>query len=124
VRRSAHRICLAMAREYDAFDMIMTPATATLPPPRGLIDSNAPDFDYERWAALAYGFAPFSEIFNVTGQPAASLPMFQSDSGLPIGIQLVGQQDQDHVLLGLAADLERASGWTGRHPPLWAGRPL
>jgi amidase len=123
VRRTAHRICLAMAREFDAFDMIMTPATATLPPPRGLIDSNAPDFDYQHWADAAYGFAPFSEIFNVTGQPAASLPMFQSDSGLPIGIQLVGRQDQDHVLLGLAADLERASGWTGRHPPVWAGRP-
>jgi len=123
VRRLAHRISLSMAREFDAFDVIMTPATATLPPLRGLIDSNAPDFDYERWAAIAYGFAPFSEIFNVTGQPAASLPMFQSDSGLPIGIQLIGRQDHDHELLRLAADLERATGWTARHPPLWAGRP-
>ncbi len=122
VRRLAHRVSLAMAREFDAYDMVMTPATATLPPPRGLIDSNASDFDYERWAAVAYGFAPFSEIFNVTGQPAASLPMFQSDSGLPIGIQLVGRQDQDHVLLRLAADLEKATGWASRHPPLWAGR--
>jgi amidase len=122
VRRLAHRISLAMAREFDAFDMIMTPATGTLPPPLGLIDSNAPDFDYGRWAEPAYGFAPFSEIFNVTGQPAASLPMFQSDSGLPIGIQLVGRQDHDHELLRLAADLERATGWIARHPPLWAGR--
>jgi amidase len=123
VRRLAHRVSLAMAREFDAFDMIMTPATGTLPPPLGLIASNAPNFTYERWADVAYGFAPFSEIFNVTGQPAASLPMFQSESGLPIGIQLVGRQDQDHVLLRLAADLERATGWTARHPPLWAGRP-
>ena len=122
VRRLAHRVRLAMAREFDAFDMIMTPATGTLPPPLGLIASNAPDFDYERWAEVAYRFAPFSEIFNVTGQPAASLPMFQSESGLPIGIQLVGRQDQDHVLLRLAADLERATGWTARHPRVWAGR--
>jgi amidase len=123
VRRLAHRVSLAMAREFDAFDMIMTPATGTLPPPLGLIASNAPDFTYERWADVAYRFAPFSEIFNVTGQPAASLPMFQSESGLPIGIQLVGRQDQDHVLLRLAADLERATGWTARHPAVWAGRP-
>jgi amidase len=122
VQRLAHRINFAMAREFDAFDMIMTPATGTLPPPLGLIASNAPDFTYERWADVAYGFAPFSEIFNVTGQPAASLPMYQSDSGLPIGIQLIGRQDHDHELLRLAADLERATGWTARHPPLWAGR--
>jgi amidase len=80
VRRVAHRVRLAMAQEFAAFDLIMTPSTATLPPPRGLIDSNAPDFDFERWAAVSYGFAPFSEVFNVTGQPAASLPMFESDS--------------------------------------------
>jgi amidase len=122
VRSLAHRVSLAMAREFDAYDVIMTPATATLPPPRGLIDGNAPDFNYERWAAAAYGFAPFSEIFNVTGQPAASLPMFESDAGLPIGIQLVGRQDQDHVLLRLAADLENATRWMSRHPPVWAGR--
>jgi amidase len=121
VRRTAHRVRLAMAQEFDAFDLIMTPATATLPPPRGTIDSNAPDFDFERWAAVSYGFAPFSEVFNVTGQPAASLPMFCSDAGMPIGIQLVGRQDQDHVLLRLAADLEWSTGWAGRHPPLWAG---
>jgi Asp-tRNA(Asn)/Glu-tRNA(Gln) amidotransferase A subunit family amidase len=111
-----------MAQEFAAFDLIMTPSTATLPPPRGLIDSNAPDFDFERWAAVSYGFAPFSEVFNVTGQPAASLPMYHSDEGLPIGIQLVGRQDQDHVLLRLAADLEWVTGWASRHPPLWAGK--
>ncbi len=122
VRRAAHRVSLAMAQEFDGFDLIMTPATATLPPVRGLIDSNSPDFDFERWAAVSYGFAPFSEVFNVTGQPAASLPMFESDSGMPIGIQLVGRQDQDHVLLRLAADLEWSTGWASRHPPLWAGQ--
>ena len=121
VRRMAHRVSLAMAQEFDAFDLIMTPSTATLPPARGVIDSNSPDFNFERWAAVSYGFAPFCEVFNVTGQPAASLPLFQSDSGMPIGIQLVGRQDQDHVLLRLAADLEWSTGWAGRHPPLWAG---
>lgn len=119
-RRAAHRAALAMAREFSGFDMILTPSTATLPPPLGSIDSHSSPFDYQRWATAAYGFAPFSEIFNVTGQPAASLPLFQSASGMPIGMQLVARQDRDHVLLRLAADLESLSPWL-RRPPLWAG---
>jgi amidase len=123
VRRLAHRINLSMAHAFREFDLVMTPSTATLPPPVGSIRSNEPGFTYERWCAVSYAFAPFSELFNVTGQPAASLPLFESAGGMPIGIQLVGRQDQDHVVLRLAADLEAATGWTSRHPPLhWAGR--
>ncbi len=124
VRRLAHRLCLAMLHAFSAFDLVMTPATGTLPPAVGALDANAPDFDLVRWGAAGYTFAPFSELFNVTGQPAASLPLFQSASGLPIGIQLVGRQDEDHRLLRVAADLEAATAWTNRRPPLWAGRPL
>lgn len=123
VRRLAHRVSLAMLQAFGAFDLIMTPATGTLPPAVGALDANAPDFDMSRWGAAGYAFAPFSELFNVTGQPAASLPLFQSASGLPIGIQLVGRQDEDHRLLRVAADLEFATAWPTRHPPLWAGRP-
>lgn len=124
VRRLAHRLCLAMLQAFGAFDLILTPATGTLPPPVGVLGANAPDFDLARWGAAGYAFAPFSELFNVTGQPAASLPLFQSASGLPIGIQLVGRQDEDHRLLRVAADLESATAWTNRHPPLWAGAPI
>jgi len=121
VKRLAHRVNLAMLNAFADFDLVMTPSTATLPPPVGSIAANAPDFNFERWGALSYAFAPFSEIFNVTGQPAASLPLFQSATGLPIGIQVVGKQDQDHVVLQLAFDLERVTGWRDRHPPTWAG---
>ena len=121
-RRLAHRICLAMLRAFDSYDLILTPATGTLPPAVGTLDANAPDFDFARWGAAGYTFAPFSELFNVTGQPAASLPLFQSASGLPLGIQLIGRQDEDHRLLRLAADLEAVTAWSNRHPPLWAGK--
>jgi amidase len=121
-RRAAHTAALAMAREFAQFDFILLPTTAMLPLPLGSTAPNGPDFDYGRWVAIAYGFAPFTEIFNVTGQPAASLPLFQAANGMPIGMQLVGRQNQDHRLLRLAADLELVSGWQSRHPPLWAGR--
>jgi amidase len=120
-KRTAHRVSLAMAQSFAAFDIILTPTVGTLPPPVGAIDSHSAAFDFERWAEAAYRFAPFSEIFNVTGQPAANVPLFQSASGLPIGMQFVGCQDQDHVVLKLAAQLEQARPW-GRRPPVWAGR--
>ena len=121
-RRAAHTAALAMAREFAQFDFILLPTTSALPIPLGSTAPNAPDFDYARWVEIAYGFAAFTEIFNVTGQPAASLPLFQAANGMPIGMQLVGRQNEDHRLLRLAADLEIVNGWGNRHPPLWAGR--
>ena len=121
VRRLAHRVNLSMSTEFADVDLLLTPSTATLPPPVGSISGSSPDFSIDRWNALSYAFAPFSEVFNVTGQPAASLPLFQAANGMPIGMQLVGKQDQDHVVLRVAADLEAATRWTARHPPHWAG---
>ncbi len=120
-RRFAHRVNLAMAEAFMDIDLILTPTTATLPPMVGSIGADRADFSYERWSALSYAFGPFSGLFNVTGQPAASLPLFQSAEGLPIGMQLVGKQDEDHVVLRVSAQLEQATGWLQRHPPIWAG---
>ena len=118
----AHQICLDMARAFEAFDMILTPTTATLPPKIGAAQGGGAGFSFERWSSVSYGFAPFSEIFNVTGQPAASLPLHISATGVPIGMQLIGRQDQDHILLRLSRDLETQTRWAERHPPIWAGR--
>jgi amidase len=121
VKRLAHRVNLSMSAEFADVDLLLTPATATLPPPVGSVSGSLPDFNYERWGARSYAFAPFSEVFNVTGQPAASLPVAVAANGMPIGVQLVGKQDQDHVVLRMAVDLETATGWGSRHPPHWAG---
>ncbi|MER8826194.1 amidase [Mesorhizobium sp. M0938] len=117
----AHRASLAMARKFDRFDLIMTPTTAELPLRLGEINGNGTHFDYEEWANRAYGFAPFTEIFNVTGQPAASLPLFHAEGGVPVGIQLVARQNEDHRLLRIAHELEQVTQWPTRHPPIWAG---
>ena len=118
---SAHRASTAMAEAFAEFDVILTPSTATLPPPVGAFGAASETFRYEAWSAAAYGFAPFTELFNVTGQPAVSLPISVSRTGLPIGTQLVAQPLRDGVLLQLAASIERAVGWAHRHPPGWAG---
>jgi amidase len=121
VRQRAHAASTAMAQEFDTFDVIMTPTLATLPPKVGSIDGRSADFKYESWSKAGYGFAPFSEIFNVTGQPAATLPLACSKDGLPVGIQVVGRQGEDHVVLALSAALEAEYRWTERRPPIWAG---
>jgi amidase len=92
----------------------MLPTTAELPVRTGQIDGRTAAFDLERWNADSYGYAPYTEIFNVTGQPAVSLPLAMSTGGLPIGVQFVAPLGEDALLLSLAAWLERELPWAER----------
>jgi amidase len=65
-------------------------------------------------------WVPFTPVWNVTGQPAISLPLHQSESGLPVGIQLVGAPAGEELLLSLSAQLEQARPWADRRPELAA----
>jgi amidase len=56
--------------------------------------------------------------FSLTGQPALSLPLHQTEDGLPVGIQLVGGLGADELLLRLAEDLQTVADWTTRRPRL------
>ena len=65
--------------------------------------------------AVAY---PFTPVWNMTGQPAISIPAPPSRDGLPIGAQLIAPEDGEERLLGLAAQLERELAWQALRPPL------
>lgn len=58
-------------------------------------------------------------MVNVTGLPAIVLPVAQTESGLPMGVQLIGRPGGERTLLSLAAQLERTVRWTDRRPPRW-----
>jgi amidase len=103
-----------MVAASAAFDLLLLPTTATLPPLIGQIDGRGAAFDLDRWNAESYGYAPYTEIFNVTGQPAMSLPLSQSGDGLPIGIQFAAPLGHDSLLISLGAWLEREMPWAGR----------
>jgi len=62
----------------------------------------------------------FTAPFNATGQPAISLPLHWSDTGLPIGVQLVAAYGREDLLLRVAAQLEGAAPWAERRPPVCA----
>ncbi|WP_128514029.1 amidase [Tabrizicola thermarum] len=65
-----------------------------------------------------FAYSPFCAIFNASGQPAASLPLGWSDDGLPIGIHLAAAFGQDELLIGLCAEIERATPWAGIRAPM------
>jgi amidase len=114
----ARRVLSAATRDMreasSRCDCLMLPTTAELPVRTGQIDGRTAAFDLDRWNADSYGYAPYTEIFNVTGQPAVSLPLAMSASGLPIGVQFAAPLGHDALLLSLAAWLERELPWAGR----------
>ncbi len=96
------------------WDLLLTP-TAGTPPQR--TEDLWPDEATPWKMGATYGrIGAFTLPFNVTGQPAISLPLHQTDDGLPVGIQLVAAMGRDDLLLSLAADLEQAAPWIDRYP--------
>jgi amidase len=67
-----------------------------------------------------FEFAPYTHLFNITGQPAISLPLYWNKDGLPIGMQFAAKYPDDATLIRLAGQLERARPWAGRLPPVHA----
>jgi amidase len=112
-RASQNQVSRAMAAKFAEMDALLLPTTATLPPligqhpgPHGQeIDGY---YDHNAWLNAGYDYCPFTEIFNLTGQPALSMPAGLSTSGLPIGIQLATRFGDEASLLGLAHQLETA----------------
>jgi amidase len=99
---------------WDDYDAVLTPALAQRPVPIGEIDSCSADpwEDFHRSGQ----FTPYTAIFNVTGQPAVSLPLFHGEDGMPLGVQIAGRPAGEGPLLSLAAQLEAASPWADRRP--------
>lgn len=98
----------------DGFDLLLTPTTAEPPPLLGDLT------DPETGGSRLLPFAIFAAPFNVTGQPAMSLPLATSKLGLPVGVQLVGAPYREDVLIRLAAQIEQAMPWADRRPPVHA----
>lgn len=120
-QRALHANAVAFDRAQEPYDVVVTPALGADPVALGEIDGRSDSFDYETFALKGYGFAPFATPFNITGQPAASLPVETSSAGLPLGVQIATAKGRDDLLLSLAQQIERQTGWLGNHPPIWAG---
>ncbi|HWX52098.1 MAG TPA: amidase [Solirubrobacteraceae bacterium] len=100
------------------YDALLTPALAERPLPLGTLDTAAPDpmSTFTRSGL----FTPFTPVFNASGQPAISLPLYDGEDGLPLGVQLVGRPAAEGALLALATQLEEARPWAQRRAPIAA----
>jgi len=138
---TAHRYLTLSARSilgfFDEIDVLMTPVLSTLPVKIGALQPSAVEkklltvLGYvgggrllkklgiaEQLAAQTFEFIPWTPVFNVTGQPAMSVPIGWSPEGLPIGMQFVGRFADEDTLFSLAGQLEQARPWKDRRPPL------
>ena len=110
----------ALARRVSSwwkdFDLLLTPTIPELPPLLG--DVKETNEEPMRAMLRAAQLIPFVGGFNVTGQPAISLPLESDEAGLPIGIQLIAAYGREDVLLRVAAQLEEAHPWKDRRPPI------
>ena len=117
--------CNAVGRAVGVFfetaDVLLLPSVARLPWLLGELDQDDPALDGDGWVRKLFAsYVPFTAMFNITGQPAISLPLAWSD-GLPVGVQLVGRYADEATLFRLAAQLERAFPWSGRRPAVVVG---
>jgi amidase len=129
----------AMGRFHQKYDLYLTPTLAYPPVRIGELQPKP----YERLAmkvvnALGLGVilkvaglidqmaeaslskTPFTQLANLTGQPAMSVPLHWTSDGLPVGVHFMARFGEEAALFRLAAQLEKARPWFGRHGPVWA----
>jgi len=116
--QAAHRLGRQMAAFHAGCDVLLTPGLATLPVRLGWIDMMMDDVE-EYWRRV-FTFSPFTVWFNLTGQPALTLPLGRSTEGLPVSVQLVARFGDEATLFRLGAQLEAARPWFDRKPVLAA----
>jgi amidase len=114
-----HRFGRRMAAWWESgFDLLLTPTTGEPPPPLGQFVS-PPDMPLKGYLRAA-PFGAFTFPINMTGQPSISLPLHQTESGLPVGAMLTAAYGREDVLLRVAAQLEGAVPWRERRAPFAA----
>ncbi len=125
-----------LAEFFSRYDVYLTPAIAQPPPRLGVLKTPAwasrfvrmgSPIGFNRLIPLAAGTierltlenlrgVPFTQLANVTGVPAMSVPLCRFEDGLPLGMQFVANHGGEGRLLSLAAQLESAAPWSGRRP--------
>jgi len=109
-----HRVTRPAGLFFTRYDLLVTPTLGQLPAPHGTLDYDNPEYTVRSWLRRLFEYGPFTAPFNISGQPAISLPLGHSREGLPIGVQLVAGYGREDLLLPVAAQLEQAAPWRDR----------
>ena len=113
-------ISRAMGSFMEKFDVLLTPSFSQTAPPLGSIQTDRSDSTAETYTRESLNWSPFTSQFNLTGQPAMSVPFKIGAGGLPIGIHCSAAFGADELLFSLAGQFERSRPWDGWRPPIHA----
>jgi amidase len=106
----------------DRYDVLLSPTMPTVAPKIGEYHKGVENMDGIGWTERVFEYSPFTPAFNVSGQPAITLPLAQDvATGLPIGVQLAAKFGAEHLLFRLGSQLEQVMPWRGRKPMHFAG---
>jgi len=105
-----------MASWWLDHDLLLTPTVAAPPPELGWFTAAGTEEEGRRISS----FIPYTSQFNMTGQPAVSLPLHWTPDGLPVGVQLVAAYGREDLLVRIASQLEQAAPWHDRRPSVYA----
>jgi amidase len=112
----ANTVCRAVAPFFNDYDVLLTPTATGAALPLGFTNADDPKLGAKGWYEHLFRYAPFTALYNMTGQPAISLPLAVDAKGLPVGMQFVARFGAEDILLRLAAQLEQSLPWAGRRP--------
>lgn len=106
----------AGARRLTGIDILISPTLAAPQAPVGwFTGAGTPERDFARQSR----FSPFCATYNLTGQPAVSLPVARAPTGAPVSVMLAAAPGADALLLRVARFVEEALPWADRHPAPW-----
>ena len=110
-RDTLHAASRTLGRFMEDYDVILSPTMALVPPKLGVLSLSQP---YERFIGPASSASAFTSLFNITGQPAMSVPLHWTESKLPVGVMFTGRFGAEATLFRLAAQLETENPWFDR----------
>ncbi|MCB0756636.1 MAG: hypothetical protein KDB98_13630, partial [Flavobacteriales bacterium] len=106
--REMRRMGKECSEQFEKYDVVMSPVLAHKTPKIGYF---SPELAYEEVKRRAIDFATYTGLYNVTGEPAISLPLGIDSDGIPLGVQFAAPYGEDRRLLELAYELEQAQPW-------------
>ena len=105
-----HRLGQELEKMFDTYDVLLSPVLASPPVKIGTIDMNTDDM--KTYVERLTQYSPFTGIFNQSGQPSMSVPLYRTKDNLPVGSMFSASFGNENLLFSLAGQLERSEPWT------------
>ncbi len=115
-RDTFHRVGEQMSQLMARYDVLLSPTVAAPPVKLGVMSLSNPS--EEEFITAATAASAFTMLYNVSGQPAMSLPLHWTETGLPVGVMFAAAFGREDVLFRLGAQIEQAQPWFGKRPPI------